>query len=128
MNNLRKAAQAVLVSADSLMIPGDVPVIVGTKEVEALRQALAEPVAPIFFSGPIGHFWVDTMEMGERILYHMEVDDDGWTATETNTPSIDALIAEIDGLCFDEASGGYFWPESISPSELKAITDKYRSK
>ena len=37
------------------------------------------------------------------------------------------LISEIDELCFDEASGGYFWPESIHPSVLKEITDKYRS-
>src|SRR5574343_362589 len=49
-------------------------------------------------------------------------------AALAETPSVDALIAEIDEVCFDENSGGYFHRLDIGGAELSEILDKYRAR
>lgn len=41
-----------------------------------------------FYSGPEGYFYVNHMEVGERILALMQVDGDDWTATLINKADV----------------------------------------
>ena len=122
MSDLIKKAQAVV---DEAFYLGN-----DTNTVHELRDALSavgEP-ASYFFSGKEGSFYASDLKQGEAILKLMNVDAEDWTATELAAPpSVDALIAEIDEVCFDDNSGGYFHRIDICGAELSEILDKYRS-
>ena len=144
MTDLRQAAQAVIDDFEFMRNAIDEKL---WKSIEDLRQALVEPapcsthpMAPHGFNRNASHSsdeyvcdcaGFDPYDAGYQAGIHAAWDSDGlllpdgWVLVPIE-PSVDALIAEIDELCFDEASGGYFWPESIHPSVLKELVDKYR--
>lgn len=73
--------------------------------------------------------YVDKLELAEK--YNFEVIQEINAGLEqqllAERAKVDALIAEIDEVIFDEYSGGYFHRLDIGGAEITDVLDKYRS-
>lgn len=119
MSNLRKAAQAVV------DIWND-PSLAIEPAIEALRQALEQT------KGFEAVAWAVDTPYGRGYSYSEELLA---AHSELNRPSIDALIAEIEGIvkCAETVMDGdtgdtIYIGEAYPEDDVKAILDKYRSK
>lgn len=77
------------------------------------------------YSGPQGVFYAPIIEQGEIILSLMNVDEEEWTGTRITNGTVDALIAELEGL------GAHHVPNHsdeyyVQLKKLKAVLSKYK--
>ena len=99
-------------------------------EIERLTKALeAKPIGePVAFRANVDGVWfvASTHKFMKATLEKSDVTAE-IHPLYTAPPNIDALIAEIDEVIFDEYSGGYFHRLDIGGAEITDVLDKYRS-
>jgi len=130
MTDLRKAAQDDLDKYDSYRETSCNETY--SKDMEALRAALAETPEDM---PPTCNPHPDAPHGFNRNASHSEdryvCDCEGW---EPETPSVDALIAEIESIvkCAETATDGdtgdtIYIGEAYPADDVKAVLDKYRT-
>lgn len=122
MTDIRKCAQTVV---DDYCIYK----YVTPKSMNMLEQALAEPVEPVLYMNKDDFDNPFTCAFSVGRKKHPDYNRYYTVPLYTTPPSVDALIAEIDGL---DGVSAPFATESdglwIDADELKAILDKYRGQ